>query len=406
MKLSNINSEKMKQNNLRVVLDTVRQKEPISRKELADLVGLTSASITNIVNRLIAEGYLIETGSGESNGGRKPIMLALNAKAKYAIGIELSVTKIVCLLTDFKSNEIALRICATLLEEGLERVVTRILALIDAVLDDAGLAKDQIMGIGLVSAGPYDHEKGIMVNPPNFTGWYNVPIKDLIQNGAGIPTWFEKESVGAAIGEYWYGKAAGVKSLFAIDAQYIGIGGGVIIDNQVYHGFSDGAGDLGHMVIDLEGPLCSCGNYGCLEAVASGSAILRNIKSAIRRGEDSLLSSWTDDVEAIDLALVKRALQQEDALCRRMVEKSARYLGIAISNIINLLSPEMVVIGCSFGDDCPSYVEVAIEYARKRTYPLYNKDVKIIPATLGNRQCARGGIGVVFQEFYKRLELE
>lgn len=406
MKLSNINNEKMKQINLKVVLDTVRQKEPISRKELADLVGLTSSSITNIVNRLITEGYLIETGAGESNGGRKPIMLELNSKIKYAVGVELSVSEIVCLITDFKSNEVALQICETPLEEGQDRVIRRIVDLIEETIREAGIAKEQIMGIGLVSAGPYDHEKGIMVNPPNFTGWYNVPIKDLIESSVGIPTWFEKETVGAAIGEYWFGKAAGVKSLFAIDVQYVGIGGGVFIDNQVYHGFSDGAGDVGHMVIDLEGPLCSCGNYGCLEAVASGRAILKNIKSEIRRGEASALCQWVNDVEKINLELVNRALLQGDDLCRRMVERSARYLGIALSNIINLLSPEMIVINCSFANVCPTYVEVATEYARKRTYPLYNKDVTIIPSSLGEQQCARGGVGIVFQEFYKSLELE
>lgn len=404
MKLSNINSEKMKKINLKVVLDTIRQKEPISRKDLADLVGLTSSSITNIVNRLIAENYLLETGSGESNGGRRPIMLELNAKVKYAIGIELSASKIMCLITDFKSNPVAVQERETPITEGLDQVIQKIVALVRETASAAGIAKEQIIGIGLVSAGPYNHEEGMMINPPNFPGWHNVPIKDLVQKGIGIQTWFEKDSVGAAIGECWFGNATTVKSLFVIDVDYIGIGGGIVIDNQVYHGFCDGAGDLGHMVIDLEGPLCTCGNYGCLEAVASGWAILNTVKSEMKRGEKSLLGDLTK-AEQITLESVIQAFERGDALCKRVIEKSARYLGIAISNIINLYSPEMIIIGGRLSNACPSYVTVATEYARKRTYPLYNKNVRILPSSLGEQQCAWGGVGLVFQEFYKQFEL-
>jgi N-acetylglucosamine repressor len=404
MKLVNINNEKMKEINLKVVLNSIRQKEPISRKELAELVGLTSSSITNIVNRLIKEGYLIETGSGESNGGRKPIMLELNSSGRYAIGVELNTSQIVCLMTDFKTNVIMKKEADTLIDEGKDRVIQRILNLIQEMIAETAILPEKIMGIGFVSAGPYDHEKGIMINPPNFPGWYNVPIKELIQKATGIPTLFEKETVAAAVGECWFGQAAEVKSLFVIDVYNVGIGGGVIIDGQIYHGYCDGAGDLGHMVIDLEGPLCSCGNYGCLESVASGIAVERNVKSEIRRGETSLLNTGGESADHINIEMIIKAASDGDLLCKRIIEKSARYLGIAISNLINVYSPEMIIIGGPFAGSCPFYVEVAIEHARKRTYPLYNKDVKIFPSLLGDEQGARGGIGLVFNEFYRKLD--
>jgi len=406
MKYININSKTMQKINLKFVLDNIRQREPISRKELAEVVGLTSSSITNIVNRLIGEGYLVENGSGKSMGGRKPIMLELNSKARYAIGVELNVTDIICVITDFKANRIIKKECGTLIHEGKDRVIQRIIDLINQTIEESGIPREKIMGIGLVSAGPYDHEKGIMVNPPNFPGWYNVPIKDLVQNATNIPTYFEKETVGAALGEYWFGCAENVKSLFMINVYNIGIGGGVIIDGQVYHGFCDGAGDLGHMVIDIDGPACSCGNYGCLETIASGMAIVRNVKSEIKRGEHSLLTSFTDDIDNIDESMVINAFNEGDSLCKRMIEKGARYLGIAISNLINVYSPEMVVIGGEFAGKCPYYIKVATEYARKRTYPLYNKDVKILKSTFGNEQGAIGGVGMVFQEFFKKLDRE
>lgn len=406
MKYTNINSDKMKKINLKFVLDSIRQREPISRKELAEVVGLTSSSITNIVNRLIGEGYLVETGTGESLGGRRPIMLELDSDARYAIGVELNASDIICLITNFKAKTIIKKECESFIHEGKEKVINRMVGLVNRTIEEAHIPKDKIMGIGLVSAGPYDHEKGIMVNPPNFPGWHNVPIKDIMQDSVGIPTYFEKETVGAALGEFWFGGAADVKSLFVINVYNIGIGGGVIIEGQVYHGFKDGAGDLGHMVIDPEGPLCTCGNYGCLESVASGMAIVKSVKSEIKRGESSILTTYVDDVDDIDINLVVRGANEKDNLCERVIEKSARYMGIAMSNIINIYSPEMMVIGGQFADVCPLYAGVAIENAKKRTYPLYNKDVRIVRSTLGNEQGAIGGIGIVFQEFYKKLKIE
>ena len=404
MNYFNINSDTMKKINLVVVLDYIRRRAPISRKELADEVGLTSASITNIVNRLNAEGYLIETGSGESAGGRKPIMLELNSQARYAVGVELNVSQITCLITDFKAKKIMKKTTDTLIHEGKDKVIERLIDLIRKTIVASGVPYEKIIGIGLASAGPYDHEKGIMVNPPNFHGWLNVPIKDILQDALNIPTYFEKETVAAALAEYWFGSASEVKSLFVISIMDIGIGGGVMIDGHVYHGFCDGAGDLGHMMIDIEGPACSCGNYGCLETLSSGEAILKNVKSEIKRGENSIVLSYADSLEDITTDMIVKASIAGDPLCTRIIKNSGKYMGIAISNIINVYSPEVIVLGGSIPDACPCYVEEAIVYARRRTYPLYNKDVKILPATFGCEQGAIGGIGLVFQEFFKKLD--
>lgn len=405
MDFYNINSATMKKNNLQIVLDTIRRKEPISRKELAGLIGLTSSSITNIVNRLISEGYLVETGSGESCGGRKPIMLELNSNVRYIIGVEMNVLYMTCIITDFRANKIAQKTCDTLVYEPQERVIDRLVSLIEQTIKDAGIPREKIIGIGLVSAGPYDHESGIMINPPNFPGWYNVPIKSIVEKATSIVTYFEKETVGAAIAEYWLGAASSTKSLFAVNVYDIGIGGGVIIDGKVYHGFCDGAGDLGHMAIDIEGPICSCGNRGCLETMASGMAIVRSVKAEIKNGERSILMNYVDNVEDIGIEMVIDASNKGDNLARRNIEKGAKYLGAAIANIINVYSPEMVVIGGPIPQKCPLYFEVATQYIRNRVYPLYNKDVKISSFTFGDDQGAMGGVALVLQEFYKSFEI-
>lgn len=406
IRLTNINNGKMKKINLKVVLNAIRQREPISRRELADLVGLTSSSITNIVSRLLNEGYAVETGSRESQVGRKPIMLELNSSAGYAIGVELNTSKIICLLADFRAKKVAVRKCETPIHENKDRVIERIADLIDEVIVENKIPREKVMGIGLVSAGPYDRENGIMINPPNFPGWYNVPIKSSIEEITHLPTYFEKETVAAAIAESWFGGADETRSLFAINVYQVGIGGGIIIDGQVYHGFRDGAGDIGHMTVDPEGPRCSCGDYGCLESLASGLAVERIVKSEIERGYNSLLNTNNSKIESINLDSILRAAMDGDSLAKSAIEKAARYLSIAISNIINVYSPEMVVIGGDFANKCPHYVEAAISYARRRIYPPYGNEVKIVASSLGDEQGALGGVGVVFQDFYRKLELE
>jgi len=405
MNLTNINKDKMKQSNIQYVLHTIRRNEPISRKELSDLVNMTPSSITNIVNRLLKENFLIESGSGKSLAGRKPILLELNSTARYAIGVELNTENIICIITNFKAEKIVKKECETVVTDSKEDVLNRLVNLIKSAIMEANIIKEEIMGVGLVSAGPYNHTKGLMINPPNFPGWFNVPIRDIVQNSIGIPTYFEKETVGAAIGEFWFGEASSARSLFAINIYNVGIGGGVIIDGKVYHGFKDGAGDIGHMVVDIEGPACSCGNYGCLEAIASGMAIVRDVKSEIKRGENSLLLESVDNIDDIDLDMIIKASKKGDLLVNRVIEKCARYMGIAMANLINVYSPQMIVLGGKIIKDCPGYMQIAIEYAKKRKYPLYNKDVVIIPSTFGEEQGAMGGVGLVFQEFFKNVEI-
>jgi N-acetylglucosamine repressor len=403
MKIKNFNSAIMKQVNLSNVLDTIRQKETISRKELADCVGLTSSSITNIVDRLIEDGFVKEVGTGESLGGRKPILLELNPSSRYVVGVELNATNILCMCTDFKMNKILKKSCPTHLEEGQEKVIDRLVDLIKDSIDECNIPQNKVLGIGLVSAGPYDHVKGIMINPPNFIGWKDVPIKHILEERTGITTYFEKETVAATIAEIWRGSASKAKSLVGIHVYYIGIGGGIIIDSQIYHGFMDGGGELGHMTIDLNGPECTCGDRGCLEAIASGNAIANDIRGRIAAGETPRLFDPKLGIEQINAEFIYKSINKRDPLVLDAVDKGAMYLGVAISNIINFFSPDMIVIGGDIVDNCKIYYDKAVEYTHKRIYPWYNKKVNIVRSKLGDERCVWGGISIVLQKFYENL---
>lgn len=400
MKSKNINNERMKIINSKVVLNYIREKVSVSRKVIADEVGLTQSTVTNIIHELIEGGYVIETGKGESDGGRRPVFLQLNAKAGYAIGIDLNVVKITCILTNFKA-EIVERIEAdTNITEGQEKVIARIIDLIERIIARSGIAKEKICGIGLVSAGPYDREEGIMVNPPNFPGWLSVPIKNLIQDKLNIPTYFEKDTNAAAIAEHWYGEVSDVKNLFAMNIYDIGIGGGVIINDQLFRGFKDGAANVGHMSVDINGKLCKCGNTGCLETISSGVALLDKVKSEIKKGKKSIIEQEVKDIDDINIDMMIDALNKDDELTRTVIDEGARCVSVAITNIVNLYSPEVIVMGGNFINKCPLYKDMIIKHVRAKKFPPHY-DMKIVLTDFGDVQGALGGAVIALQEIFK-----
>jgi N-acetylglucosamine repressor len=399
-KILNMNNETMKRFNASTVFNVIRENEPISRKDIARITGLTSSSITNIVNRFMEKGYLEETGLGTSCGGRKPIMLQLKANAFYVIGVELTTGYIMGIMTNLKAVKIYKDTVSINRKAGRQKIIDEMIALIDRLIKNTGVPKNKIIGIGIAAPGPYDHVEGILVNPPNFPGWINVPIKSIIEKAFSIPVFLEKETVAAALGEYWFGGAKDARSLFVINSMKVGLGGGMLIDGKIYHGFKDGAGDVGHMTIDIDGPQCTCGGFGCLEALASGLYMVSKAVSEIKRGAVTLLNDMISSIDEITVDHIIKGAEQRDGLCMEIIEKTARYLGIGLINIINIYSPDMIIIGGDLTIACPAYVEKAVMFARQHKYPRHNKDVKILPTSFGEEMACLGAISVVLQDFF------
>lgn len=404
MTFKNMNNERMKKVNVANVLKVIRENEPLSRNELSKITGMTSSSITNIVDRLMRKGFLRETGLGDSSGGRKPIMLMLNPEIKYIIGIEINVADIVSIITDFRAKVIKKIIIPTDIEYGKDFVLNKVVSLIQRLVNEANVPMEKILGIGIAAPGPYNHEKGVLINPPNFYKWINVPICEIINKKFNIPVYLEKETVAAALGEYMFGKEKNSKNLFVINAMMVGIGGGAIIEGKIFHGFSDGAGDIGHMTIDIDGPKCTCGSYGCLESLASGIFMVNKFISEVKSGESSELTAYLQNFEKVQVKDIIDFSRKGDGLCRRIIENAARNLGIGIANIINVFSPEIIILGGNLISLCPEYAKKAIEYAISKKYPIYNKNISIIKTSFDNEMCAIGAVGLVFQKFITTLE--
>ncbi len=270
---------------------------------------------------------------------------------------------------------------------GAKFVVDRIVDMIRGAMRDAAregaLSDDAWVGIGLGSPGPLDRETGTVLETPNL-GWRNFPLRDLIANSIGLPAALDNDANAATLGEWWQGAARGVDNVLGVTLG-TGIGGGLVLNGEVYHGASDVAGEIGHTTIDSNGRKCACGNYGCLEAYASGPAIAARAVEGLHAGAPSLLPDLVDgDVDRITAAHVSEAIIAGDTYAAEVMRDTAKFLGIGVANLVNILNPEMIVISGGVtraGDHLfgPLRSEV-----RKRAFKVASDACKIVPSDLGD----------------------
>jgi glucokinase len=269
---------------------------------------------------------------------------------KWVIGVDLGGTNIVvgALPIDGGDGEVlGLRSVPTDAQRGAKFVVDRIVGLIDEtrneILSRMGGAADDFAGVGIGSPGPLDRLTGTVINTPNL-GWRNFPLRDLIANAVGLPATLDNDANCATYGEWWLGAGRNVNTLIGLTLG-TGIGGGIVLNGEIFHGVSDAAGEIGHMTIDSTGRKCNCGNYGCLEAYASGPAIAARAVEGIEAGAESLLPALVDGrLDDVTAATVYEAVVLGDPYANEVMRETAKFLGAGVANIINILNPDMVVI--------------------------------------------------------------
>ena len=306
---------------------------------------------------------------------------------EYIIGVDLGGTNIVvgAMSADGKHHH-AMRSIPTSAELGAEGVADRIVGLIEGViLDTIQQTKAQrrdFIGVGIGAPGPLDREKGIVIVAPNL-GWRNFPLRDRIGERLDLPATLDNDANCATVGEWWQGAAKGATNVIGMTIG-TGIGGGLILEGKLFHGSSDVAGEIGHTTIDLNGRHCKCGNYGCLEAYASGPAIATRAREVLVREETaSLLPSLVDGrLEAITAETVYRAAQKGDAVASEIVRDTARYLGAGIANLLNILNADVVVVagGVTQAGDA-LFVPLRAEVRRRAFRPAVDA-TQIVPGML------------------------
>jgi glucokinase-like ROK family protein len=384
------NRDLIKDINRNLVLNLIKSQGPISRADLARLSGLSPASISGISADLIANNMVQETGEGQSSGGRRPIMLAINPRGGFVVGLKLSEQQIAGVLTDLEATVIANH-QESLNDRSLDKTITALANTVNVLLKMGEIDHEQLLGIGLGLAGILDAQQGVLRYSPIF-GWRDVPISDLLREHAHVPVYVDNDVNTFTLTEKWFGKGQGFDNMLTITIGR-GVGLGIIMNGQLYRGFQGGAGEFGHTVIDPEGTLCACGKRGCLETFVSDPSIMRFAKEAIDSG------TLPDSVQTLED--LQAAATDGNSAALAIYAQAGEVLGRGIANLINVFSPQLVIVSGEGVQAGELIFQPMHDSINRHVMPGLREDTKVEVDIWNDDAWARGAAGLVLQALFE-----
>ena len=387
--------ESLKVANRARVFDILKSERVMSRPKLAKAAGLSRATIAILADELLDLGLVEEVGLGASTGGRPPVMLKFRPGAAYALGAHMYDSTWRIVITDLDAR-IVQRLDMHVADNTPDAAVRALRA---GVLEISARTDQALIlpAIGLGTPGLVDMREGIIKIAAD-TGWYDVPFRDMVKEKLGLRAIVANRSKVGALAEYWHGVRRGIGDLIYISIG-TGIAAGIIHHGRLYVGANSSAGELGHLTVLPDGPLCPCGNRGCLQQLASGPAIANLARRRLREGDASnLRAKFGTHPELITAIDVFEAAKQTDSPAQEVVEEVASYLGIAIANLVNLFNPELIVLGGPVGEAAGVLLPPLNQVVQRRAmaYPL--SAVEITTSSLGADAGAIGASVLVLQQ--------
>lgn len=378
--------QSIKMNNKFIVLQTIRNQEPISRAAISQQLNLTKATVSNLVEELIAEEYCYQLGPGKSSGGRRPVMLQFNEKAGFAIGIDIGVNYVLGILIDLKGN---------IVSEKTEKFDTNNLNLtletIEGFIDDFILYSERskygVTGIGFGVPGLVNLDGSIMYTPN--LAWDNKNLKSHFENKYKLPVIIENEANAGAYGEKCFGGVSQAENIVYISVG-IGIGVGLILDNKLFRGKSGFTGEMGHMIIESNGKKCRCGSQGCWELYASESALLKRTEE---------INSYKTPADFSLEDVIDSTSKNKELLTA--FEETGYYLGVGINNIINTFNPEQIIIGNRMAIAEEFLMDPMMDVIREKTLRQHQEQLKISFSKLSHYSTALGVASFSIENFLK-----
>ena len=321
------------------------------------------------------------------------------------LGVDLGGSKILTAVISSQGKMLSRDHSVTPARKGHEAVIQSILESAHRALEQANVDISALTAIGIGAPGISNPETGILFTSPNLPGWQDVPLRDIMQERLGKKTFLINDANAAALGEFYFGAARGVHNFIYITLS-TGIGGGIVIDGKIYSGAIGAAGEVGHMTIDDDGPICNCGNRGCWETLASGTALAREARHRIMEGvRTSILEYAGSDVEKVTAEVIHSAAQQGDSLARELIARTGYYVGVGLANLINIFNPELIVIGGGLSNIGDMLLKPAFKVAGERAYKQAFQAVRFVSAELGRDSGVLGAAAFALQEM-RRLRCE
>jgi N-acetylglucosamine repressor len=387
--------QQTKQHNRDLVLKTIFNHDTISRADIARVTNLTRTTVSDIVSVLLNEGLVKEVGFGSSQGGKSPILLSIAADSRFLVGLSLGKDKFIGAVVNLR-GEIKDIVEFPVEDSNGEQALQLVYRILDQLIKKR---KKSIAGIGIGTPGLINTREGIVLTSVNLD-WQDLPLAQLIRKRYGLHVSVLNDSQATAIGEYIYGgDHKEHKNMIVVNVKH-GIGAGILINGRLFQGDGGGAGEIGHVVVDENGALCRCGKHGCLETIASVSAVAQRVRSLAREG---IKTSLPKNSRAITLDTIETAFKSGDSLTRQVVLNAGHYLGISLANLIGTLNIQRIVLTgdmTRFGTEWFDAVQKAMQDAALTRMAL---DTKLEIGTLDFKACVLGASALLTLDGYSLL---
>ncbi|EGK13287.1 transcriptional regulator [Desmospora sp. 8437] len=390
----------MKSINKSTILNVIRLQGPVSRAEIAKVTRLTPPTVTNIVGELLRDGWVVECELGESTGGRKPILLNINHGAFNVVGVYAGVKTIRVLSADLAGNTGDEQLLAVPSRPTVKTYTDLLTGAVGSVVDRIRGKGIPLLGIGVGMHGLVDPREGVSRFAPNLA-FTDLPLRSILEEKFNVSVEVENDVRARAVGESWFGHGRGADPFICVHVG-TGVGAGMMYEGRLLHGPSFTAGELGHTVIDPAGPVCGCGNRGCLEAFVSGPATLERARRRLAAGEPSLLRSRVGaDGEQLSGPDLTAAAAEGDRLAVEELAETGRCLGIALANLINLLNPRKIILSGGMIAAGAFVLDPLRRTVEERVLSTPAKEVSIVVSELGERAGVIGAFTLVLQKWFE-----
>jgi glucokinase-like ROK family protein len=379
------------------LLRRLRDQGPASRAELGEAAGLTRTRLGAELDRLTDIGLVESPGLAASRGGRRSAMIDLASGLRF-LGVDIGATSVDVAVTDARMGVLARTGEPVDVREGPDVVLGVVLDLVGKLRAD-GVAVD-LHGAGVGVPGPVAFREGVPVAPPIMPGWDRFPVRSVLSQHLGCPVRLDNDVNIMALGERHSGVARGVRDLLFVKVG-TGVGCGIVVDGTVYHGASGSAGDIGHIRVADDGPVCSCGNVGCLEAHFSGAALARDATAAARSGASPVLADRLAAAGRLSAADVAAAAASGDPAAVELVREGGHRLGLLLAGLVSFFNPDMVVLGgqVAAGLGHPLLAELrSVVY--RRSLPLATGNLPIVLSELGAQAGVVGAARMISDEVF------
>jgi len=373
-------------NRLRVI-DALRDEGLISRAEIARRTGLSRSTVSSLVSELQADGLVVErpepAAAHGDQGGRPPILLSFDASAGVAVGIDFDHHHVRVAVSDLSSRILAEREQMLDTDHAAHEGLDAAAALVSELLEEAGVDEQRVIGAGMCLPGPVHRPTGVVGSTAILPGWVGVAAADEMHRRLQLPILVDNDANLAALAEAAFGAGRDAKDLVYLMISS-GIGAGLVLNGRLYRGAEGLAGELGHVLVDAEGPVCRCGNRGCLETVAGTDALA-----------DLLRRSHGD---GLDGRAIVRLAREGDLGCRRVIADAGRAIGKAAATLVNVLNPELLIVGGDLADAGELLLDGVRESLERSALPTAVQAAAVVAGSLGDRAEVLGAIALVLSE--------